>query len=151
MIPLCWIQIRYHSPEEEIAFGPACWLWDYLRRSGASGFLLPLSGGADSSSVAAIVGCMCQLVVKGQFLKLMYVPLFHKKFCAFKASFSFLFLKNSLLINIVMVFAEIANGDEQVKADAIRIGNYKDGKFPTDSKEFAKRLFYTVFMGSENR
>lgn len=103
------LKIRYHSPEEEIAFGPACWLWDYLRRSGASGFLLPLSGGADSSSVAAIVGCMCQLVVK-----------------------------------------EIANGDEQVKTDAIRIGNYKDGKFPTDSKEFAKRLFYTVFMGSEN-
>ena len=31
-------------------------------RSGASGFLLPLSGGADSSSVAAIVGCMCQMV-----------------------------------------------------------------------------------------
>ena len=58
-------QINYHCPEEEIALGPACWLWDYLRRSGASGFLLPLSGGADSSSVAAIVGCMCQLVVKG--------------------------------------------------------------------------------------
>lgn len=31
-------------------------------RSGASGFLLPLSGGADSSSVAAIVGCMAQMV-----------------------------------------------------------------------------------------
>ncbi|KAI3789011.1 hypothetical protein L2E82_01795 [Cichorium intybus] len=56
--------ITYHSPEEEIAFGPGCWLWDYLRRSGASGFLLPLSGGANSSSVAGIVGCMCQLVVK---------------------------------------------------------------------------------------
>ncbi|KAG6781205.1 hypothetical protein POTOM_014096 [Populus tomentosa] len=104
------LQINYHSPEEEIAFGPGCWLWDYLRRSGASGFLLPLSGGADSSSVAAIVGCMCQLVVK-----------------------------------------EIEKGDEQVKADAIRIGNYTDGQFPTDSKEFAKRIFYTVFMGSENR
>ncbi|GFY95518.1 Glutamine-dependent NAD(+) synthetase [Actinidia chinensis var. chinensis] len=103
------LEIRYHSPEEEIAFGPGCWMWDYLRRSGASGFLLPLSGGADSSSVAAIVGCMCQLVVK-----------------------------------------EIANGDEQVKADAIRIGHYTDGQFPTDSKEFAKRIFYTVFMGSEN-
>ncbi|KAF9594669.1 hypothetical protein IFM89_034352 [Coptis chinensis] len=38
----------------------------YLRRSGAYGFLLPLSGGADSSSVATIVGCMCQLVVEGQ-------------------------------------------------------------------------------------
>ncbi|XP_061347600.1 glutamine-dependent NAD(+) synthetase [Gastrolobium bilobum] len=103
------LKIQYHCPEEEIAFGPGCWLWDYLRRSGASGFLLPLSGGADSSSVAAIVGCMCQLVVK-----------------------------------------EIANGDEQVKADAIRIGNYKDGQYPTDSREFAKRIFYTVFMGSEN-
>ena len=33
-----------------------------VRRSGAGGFLLPLSGGADSSSVAAIVGCMCQMV-----------------------------------------------------------------------------------------
>lgn len=52
----------YLSAEEEIARGPACWLWDYLRRSGATGFLLPLSGGADSASVAAIVGCMCQMV-----------------------------------------------------------------------------------------
>jgi len=51
-------------------------MWDYLRRSGASGFLLPLSGGADSSSVAAIVGCMCQLVVKGTLaLFSMYVEL----------------------------------------------------------------------------
>ncbi|KAI3840511.1 hypothetical protein MKX03_000798 [Papaver bracteatum] len=103
------LKIKCHSPEEEIAFGPGCWMWDYLRRSGASGFLLPLSGGADSSSVAAIVGCMCQLVVK-----------------------------------------EIANGDEQVKADAIRIGHYTDGQYPTDSKEFAKRIFYTIFMGTEN-
>ncbi|XP_048132848.1 glutamine-dependent NAD(+) synthetase isoform X1 [Rhodamnia argentea] len=103
------LKIKYHSPEEEIALGPGCWLWDYLRRSGASGFLLPLSGGADSSSVAAIVGCMCQLVIK-----------------------------------------EIAHGDEQVKADAIRIGQYPDGQFPTDNKEFAKRIFYTVYMGSEN-
>jgi NAD+ synthase (glutamine-hydrolysing) len=103
------IKIRYHCPEEEIAFGPACWLWDYLRRSGASGFLLPLSGGADSSSVAAIVGCMCQLVIK-----------------------------------------EIEKGDEQVKADAIRIGHYTDGEVPKDSQEFAKRVFYTVYMGTEN-
>jgi len=31
--------------------------------SGASGYLLPLSGGADSSSTAAIVGAMAQMVV----------------------------------------------------------------------------------------
>ena len=52
---------RLLSPEQEIAMGPACWLWDYLRRSGAAGFLLPLSGGADSAATAAIVGSMCQL------------------------------------------------------------------------------------------
>lgn len=56
--------ISYHVPEEEIALGPACWLWDYLRRSGAGGFFLPLSGGADSASVAAIVGIMAGLVVE---------------------------------------------------------------------------------------
>ena len=27
-------QIVYLDPEEEIARGPACWLWDYLRRCG---------------------------------------------------------------------------------------------------------------------
>jgi hypothetical protein len=32
--------------------------------SGASGFLLPLSGGADSSSTAAIVGAMAQMAVR---------------------------------------------------------------------------------------
>ncbi|KAI1174799.1 glutamine-dependent NAD(+) synthetase with GAT domain-containing protein [Nemania sp. FL0916] len=54
---------RYHLLEEEIALGPACWLWDYLRRSGAAGFLLPLSGGIDSCATATIVFSMCRLVV----------------------------------------------------------------------------------------
>ena len=54
--------VSHHTPEEEIAYGPACWLWDYLRRSGSGGFFLPLSGGADSSSTAAIVGSMCKMV-----------------------------------------------------------------------------------------
>jgi NAD+ synthase (glutamine-hydrolysing) len=53
---------RIHSPEEEIALGPACYLWDYLRRTGLSGFFLPLSGGIDSSSTACIVASMCRLV-----------------------------------------------------------------------------------------
>lgn len=57
------INVRYHTPEEEIAYGPACWLWDYLRRSGMSGFFIPLSGGADSASVAVQVGMMCQMLL----------------------------------------------------------------------------------------
>jgi NAD+ synthase (glutamine-hydrolysing) len=40
------IEVKYLQPEEEIAFGPSSWLWDYLRRSGMSGYFLPLSGNA---------------------------------------------------------------------------------------------------------
>ncbi|KYQ89652.1 glutamine-dependent NAD(+) synthetase [Tieghemostelium lacteum] len=57
------IHIKYIQPWEEIGYGPACWLWDYLRRSGLNGYFLPLSGGADSAATAAIVAIMCQLVV----------------------------------------------------------------------------------------
>ncbi|KAI0228172.1 glutamine-dependent NAD(+) synthetase [Massospora cicadina] len=55
---------RYHTPSEEISLGPACWLWDYLRRSGLSGFFLPLSGGLDSCATATLVYAMCHLVVQ---------------------------------------------------------------------------------------
>lgn len=58
------IPLKLHKPEEECCLGPACWLWDFLRRSGAAGFFLPLSGGADSSAVATIVGSMCEMVTK---------------------------------------------------------------------------------------
>lgn len=57
------INVVYLTPEEEIGLGPACWLWDYLRRSGQGGFFLPLSGGIDSSSTALIVYSMCQQIL----------------------------------------------------------------------------------------
>ena len=56
------IKAHIYKPEEEIALGPALWLWDYLRRCGCSGFFLPLSGGIDSSSTACIVASMCRIV-----------------------------------------------------------------------------------------
>ena len=56
------INIKFYNPMEEIALGPALWLWDYLRKSGLSGFFLPLSGGSDSSSTATIVYSMCKLL-----------------------------------------------------------------------------------------
>ncbi|KAI9858054.1 MAG: glutamine-dependent NAD(+) synthetase [Trichoglossum hirsutum] len=56
------LEIRFHKPEEEIAFGPACWMWDYLRRSQQAGFFLPLSGGIDSCATAVIVHSMTRLV-----------------------------------------------------------------------------------------
>lgn len=47
-----------------LSLGPACWLWDYLRRSRMSGYFLPLSGGIDSCATACIIHSMCRLVVK---------------------------------------------------------------------------------------
>ena len=38
------MQPRVLAPEQEIAYATGCWLWDYLRRSGAAGFLIPLVG-----------------------------------------------------------------------------------------------------------
>ncbi len=55
-------EVFYHSPEEEIALGPACWLWDYLRRSRTQGYFIPLSGGIDSCATSVIVYSMCRLV-----------------------------------------------------------------------------------------
>jgi NAD+ synthase (glutamine-hydrolysing) len=63
VVPNPAIELRYHTPEEEIALGPACWLWDYLRRCRAGGFFIPLSGGIDSCATSVIVFSMCRLVV----------------------------------------------------------------------------------------
>ncbi|CAG5074280.1 Similar to Nadsyn: Glutamine-dependent NAD() synthetase (Drosophila melanogaster) [Cotesia congregata] len=54
---------EFHTPEEEISMAPACWMWDYLRRSCQGGFFLPLSGGVDSSSTACLVFSMCNMIV----------------------------------------------------------------------------------------
>ncbi|XP_034869399.1 glutamine-dependent NAD(+) synthetase isoform X6 [Mirounga leonina] len=56
------VEWKYHSPVEEISLGPACWLWDFLRRSQQAGFFLPLSGGVDSAATACLVYSMCHQV-----------------------------------------------------------------------------------------
>ena len=38
----------------------AIYMWDYLRKSKATGYFLPLSGGADSAASALIVYYMCK-------------------------------------------------------------------------------------------
>lgn len=50
------ITVRF---EQEIDQYVSLWLWDYLRRSRMFGFMMPLSGGLDSSSVATLVFSMC--------------------------------------------------------------------------------------------
>lgn len=46
------------------SLGPACWLWDYLRRSKTQGYFVPLSGGIDSCATAVVVYSMCRLVAE---------------------------------------------------------------------------------------
>ncbi|KAK4104045.1 glutamine-dependent NAD(+) synthetase with GAT domain-containing protein [Parathielavia hyrcaniae] len=62
--PTLPIQPHYHSVEEEIALCGGCYLWDYLRRSGTAGYLVPLSGGIDSCATAVIVYSMCRIVLQ---------------------------------------------------------------------------------------
>lgn len=52
------------SLEEQVLEGPACWLWDILRKSDRSGLLLPLAGDVDSAASATIVFWMCHKVVQ---------------------------------------------------------------------------------------
>ena len=50
--------------EEEFARAVALGLFDYMRKSFSRGFVVSLSGGADSSAVACLVALMVELVVK---------------------------------------------------------------------------------------
>ncbi|KAJ1622407.1 carbon-nitrogen hydrolase, partial [Pavlovales sp. CCMP2436] len=114
-----------HPPEEEIAYGPACWLWDYLRRSGASGFFLPLSGGADSSSTAAIVGCMCQLLLEAiQSGKAPGPP--HARGVRAPAP------------------------DASVLADLRRVTKSADDWTPSSASEIANLILHTCYMATSN-
>lgn len=148
------VRLRVHKPEEEIGLGPACWLWDYVRRSGAGGFFLPLSGGADSASTCAIVGIMCHLVVdavqKGDRKVLEDVrrvtrqtenDLKNLKRRADKAKSDLKAARNE---------KEKAYASERiVKAEALAKAldlNYK----PSDPREFCRRIMHTAYMGTEN-
>jgi NAD+ synthase (glutamine-hydrolysing) len=52
-----------HAKEEECSRAVALGLFDYLRKSGARGFVVSLSGGADSAAVACLVGLMHRFAV----------------------------------------------------------------------------------------
>ncbi|KAL1956604.1 hypothetical protein VTO42DRAFT_6951 [Malbranchea cinnamomea] len=64
LAPSKTIEPQFFSPEEEIALSTGCYLWDYLRRSGTAGYLVPLSGGIDSCATAVTVFSMCRLVIE---------------------------------------------------------------------------------------
>lgn len=48
---------------DEIGLYTSRWIWDYTIRCGAGGYLLPLSGGVDSTSTAMVIYYMCDIIV----------------------------------------------------------------------------------------
>ncbi len=41
-------------------------------------------------------------------------------------------------------------GDSRVEADALRIGQYRDGEQVASAQELADRVLHTVYMGTQN-
>ena len=111
------------------SLGPACWLWDYLRRSRTQGYFVPLSGGVDSCATAVIVYSMCRLVADA----------------ARRAGM--LDVRHSLHL-----YMTDEHTDKQVIQDARSIVGEPDdsGYIPSDPKEFCGRIFHTCYMGTEN-
>mmetsp|Transcript_33539 Transcript_33539/g.79072 ORF Transcript_33539/g.79072 Transcript_33539/m.79072 type:complete len:800 (-) Transcript_33539:149-2548(-) len=113
--------LAFAIPEEECCLGPACWLWDYLRRSGASGYLLPLSGGADSSAVATIVMAMCHLVY------------------------------GEVREKTTDGSDDQSTNDQVLKDLRRICGKEEDGEWsPSSPQEIASHVLHTVFMGTVN-
>ncbi|XP_032494723.1 glutamine-dependent NAD(+) synthetase isoform X4 [Phocoena sinus] len=115
------VEWKYHSPAEEISLGPACWLWDFLRRSQQrpcshprlvgpfqAGFFLPLSGGVDSGATACLVYSMCHQVCEA-----------------------------------------VKHGSQEVLADVRTIVN-QTSYTPQDPRELCGRILTTCYMASEN-
>ncbi len=77
-----WEKTASHK-EEEFTRSVALGLFDYLRKSHTKGFVLSLSGGADSASVACLISYMVDLGVaelgKDLFLERLGVPELKKK------------------------------------------------------------------------
>lgn len=76
--PVSW-ETSHDFKEEEFTRATSLALFDYLRKSRANGFVISLSGGADSSAAACLVALMTELGAQelgpaGFLAKLRYIP-----------------------------------------------------------------------------
>lgn len=117
---------------EETARAAALWLWDYLRRSGARGFFVPLSGGADSASVLVLLAYMCHALMEevGPLLK---VPEDHGNGGLEETS-------------------EGAGNVMGVLGDLEKVLGLKanDPDFPRDARALSHMLLHTCYMGTQH-
>ncbi len=121
------------------------------------GFFLPLSGGADSSATAAIVGSMCQLVykaaVKGcdmcMYMLTGLMSYARNQTCALWRAMDTLHILHHSRAHTYV-------GDPMVRSDLRRLmlaGGARQGEWesstymPASPREIANRLFYSCYMG----
>ena len=57
------IEVKKDYEKVGVTYEPSVYLWDYLKKSKATGFFLALSGGADSAAVALTVYNMCKVLI----------------------------------------------------------------------------------------
>ncbi len=57
---------------------------------------------------------------------------------------------NLHVLALQMVIAAAASGNEVVRQDALRLGQYGPGESLSDAHDLANRIFVSIYMGSEN-
>ena len=141
--------------------------------AGAAGYLLPLSGGADSSSTAAIVGCMCQMVARAAADGDQRVVADARRCRLSRAELRGYLKKNegsscwrsvvapardprtlptTSLKPLCRPLLEPCSGEPLTFLPVVpcRIGQYSEGEQIGSAEEFASRVFTTAYMGTEN-
>jgi NAD+ synthetase len=110
----------------EICNTAACWLFDYLERSTANGFLLPLSGGADSAATASIVYRMCELMLN------------HLRVCADTNSRVYKFLELKHRLNIADLLRMTEAEAARMICNKVLYTVYLPTKFSGETANLAK-------------
>lgn len=143
--PSLEIEPRYHSPEEEIAMCTGAYLWDYVRRCGVAGYLVPLSGGKSPMQCSR-----CEDLPSANSLYR------HRLLCGMKyqievnpeLKLTLLCEQTAVIVFSMcrMVIEACKAGNEQVIADVKRLAKYSEDKMPETAEELCNQIFHTVYM-----
>ena len=128
--------VDFECKEEQVLRCMTAYLWDYLRKSGASGLFLPLSGGADSGSTALAVFYLAVRIIK--------VLNSEKDIVRFGADLGD---KNAEEDPLTKLYRKERR---QEVLDGLR-KIVKDENFdPKNPQEIVKRILFTRYLGTDN-
>jgi NAD+ synthase (glutamine-hydrolysing) len=129
------IEIPMYEREEEMGLSTARYLWDYLTRSPAGGFFLPLSGGVDSGSTAMLVFYMADKLC--ELLNRPIVTEDDKRLSAL--------MNNRINKNVLKNYPQ-----HRLKDDGSGAPEKGDGHVPLTTKKLMNILLHTCNMPTKN-